>query len=288
MSFSETMSAYQERINQELDALTQKGPCFQHTLFEAMRYSLLDGGKRIRPILTLEFARLCGVSQEVAMPYACAIEMIHTSSLIHDDLPCMDDDALRRGRPTNHIVYGEAIAVLAGDALLNYAFETVLNAPELCQDAAQVLARAVGASGMMGGQVIDLEGETRDLSLEELGELHRLKTGALIRAAVEMGCALGGADNARRSGAIAYAEALGLAFQMKDDILDVEGDAAVLGKATGVDALCHKTTYVSLLGIDRAKEMLAELTERAEQALSVFPEHEFLSELTRALAVRNH
>ena len=288
MSFATKMTEYQTTINEALNALMQERDCLHKTVFEAMRYSLLDGGKRIRPILTLEFARLCGVSLQDAMPYACAIEMIHTYSLIHDDLPCMDDDALRRGRPTNHIVYGEAVAVLAGDALLNYSFETVLDAPFVCQDAMQVLAHASGANGMIGGQIIDLEGESRSLALDELRELHRLKTGALICAAVEMGCALGNASKEKRDAATAYAEALGLAFQMKDDLLDVEGDVELLGKATGTDALCHKATYVSLLGISRAKEMLDELTNRAEQALSIFPDHEFLSELTRALAVRDH
>ena len=235
MAELERLEEHRARIEDWLHA------CFQDcaprgNLYDAMRYSLLAGGKRLRPVLVLEACRLCGGAVEDALPFAGAIEMVHTYSLIHDDLPCMDDDDLRRGRPTNHKVFGEANAVLAGDGLLTAAFETMLAPgqklpPERVLGAAGILAQAAGGRGMVGGQVLDMAGEGRALGLTEVEELQRLKTGALIRAAVEMGCAVAGGAEEQREALCRYADCLGLAFQIQDDILDVVGDEATLGKA---------------------------------------------------------
>ena len=243
-------------------------------LYDAMEYSLLAGGKRIRPVLTLECCRMCGGEPETALPLAGAVEMIHTYSLIHDDLPCMDDDDLRRGRPTNHKVYGEATAVLAGDALLTAAFEVILDAgslpPERLLTAAAVLARAAGGWGMVGGQVLDMAGEGHALSLSEVEELQRMKTGALITAAAEMGCVAAGGAQEQRAAVRRYAEKLGLAFQIQDDILDVVGNAAALGKSVGSDARSEKTTFVTLKGVETCRKLVRRLTEEAKEALAVF------------------
>ncbi len=244
-------------------------------LYDAMRYSLLAGGKRIRPVLLMEVCRMCGGAPEQALPLAGAIEMVHTYSLIHDDLPCMDDDDLRRGRPTNHKVYGEATAVLAGDALLTAAFETVLaretDLPaQRVLEAADCLGRAAGARGMVGGQILDMAGEGHALGLAEIEELQRLKTGALIMAAAEMGCIAAGGTELQRAAVRHYAERLGLAFQVRDDILDVIGDEATLGKSVGSDVKSEKSTFVTLKGLDACRTLVEQLTEEAKQALSVF------------------
>lgn len=271
--------------------------CFQNCqsrgdLYDAMRYSLLAGGKRLRPVLVLESCRLCGGDRGQALPFAGAVEMVHTYSLIHDDLPCMDDDDLRRGRPTNHRVYGEATAVLAGDGLLTAAFETMLAPgqslpPERTLEAAGILARAAGGQGMVGGQILDMAGEGRTLGLLEVEELQRLKTGALIAAAAEMGCVVAGGTAEQRSSLRCYAESLGLAFQIQDDILDVIGDEAMLGKPVGSDARSEKTTFVSLKGLDSCHALVAELTDRAVDALQPFGEEaESLCRLARSLAGR--
>ena len=266
------------------------------TLFESMEYSLMAGGKRIRPQLVLEFCSLCGGSREQAMPFACALEMIHSYSLIHDDLPCMDDDDLRRGKPTNHKVYGEAAALLAGDALLTLAFETMLSpesiaaaGAERAARAAGELARAAGAHGMVGGQIIDLESEGKQVPLEVLEKMDEGKTGALILAACRMGCILGGASPAQMQAAEIYARSIGLAFQIQDDLLDVTGDAALLGKNTGMDSARGKSTYVSLLGVEKARETVERLTRTAVDALAVFGEKaQPLAELALALQNRDH
>ena len=271
--------------------------CFQDRaprgdLYDAMNYSLLAGGKRIRPALMLETCRLCGGEPEHILPFAGAIEMIHTYSLIHDDLPCMDDDDLRRGRPTNHKVYGEATAVLAGDALLTAAFEWMLDPsvelpPQRVLEAAGVLARAAGAQGMVGGQVLDMAGEGHAMGLTEVEELQRLKTGALIRAAAEMGCVLAGGSEEQRKAVCRYAERLGLAFQIRDDILDVVGDEATLGKPVGSDAKSEKNTFVTLKGLDECRCLVDKLTDEAVEALSLFGEEgESLCWLARSLASR--
>ncbi len=267
------------------------------TVVSAMEYSLTAGGKRIRPMLTLQFAKLCGGSEECALPFACAVEMIHTYSLIHDDLPCMDDDDLRRGKPTNHKVFGEAAAVLAGDALLTLAFETVLsekaaalNGFAKCAEAGRVLASCAGAEGMIGGQIIDIESENeaRSISLERLRVMDEKKTGALIKAACLMGCISAGADETQKNAASRYAECIGLAFQIVDDMLDVTSDEATLGKPIGSDSANNKSTYVSLLGLDECKKLASRLTDEAISSLSVFSNGaEDLTALALSLRDRN-
>lgn len=285
---------YVETIEQALENFVPQEPVLYQKLLEAMRYSLLDGGKRIRPILVLEFCRVCGGDVQAALPYACAVEMIHTYSLIHDDLPCMDDDAMRRGKPSNHTVFGEDTALLAGDALLTLAFETML-APEHVQAvgaeraaaAAQCLAHAAGAHGMVGGQVIDLMSEGQQIPLETLQIMDEHKTGALILAAARMGCILAGQTGEHLKAAEQYSSSLGLAFQIVDDILDVTGDAAVLGKPLGSDEENQKCTYVSILGLEKAEEWVQKLTQRALKELQTFSENtEFLEDLAKKLATR--
>ena len=260
-------------------------------LYDAMRYSLLAGGKRLRPVLLLESCRMCGGDVEGALPFACAVEMLHTYSLIHDDLPAMDNDDLRRGRPTNHKVYGEATAILAGDGLLTAAFETMLEhggdlpAPRVLA-AAACLGRAAGARGMVGGQALDMAGEGHALALADVEELQRLKTGALIAAAAEMGCILAGGGAEARAAVRRYAEKLGLAFQIRDDMLDVEGDEATLGKPIGSDAENEKTTFVTLKGLEWCQDAVERLTREAQEALDVFPEAGFLCWLAGELVAR--
>ena len=260
-------------------------------LYDAMRYSLLAGGKRLRPVLLLESCRMCGGDVEGALPFACAVEMLHTYSLIHDDLPAMDNDDLRRGRPTNHKVYGEATAILAGDGLLTAAFETMLEhggdlpAPRVLA-AAACLGRAAGARGMVGGQALDMAGEGHALALADVEELQRLKTGALIAAAAEMGCILAGGGAEARAAVRRYAEKLGLAFQIRDDMLDVEGDEATLGKPIGSDAENEKTTFVTLKGLEWCQDAVERLTREAQEALDVFQEAGFLCWLAGELVAR--
>ena len=265
----------------------------QGTVFEAARYSAMAGGKRLRPALVLEFCRLCGGELRSALPFACALEMIHTYSLIHDDLPCMDNDDLRRGKPTNHKVYGEAMAVLAGDGLLNLAFETASDpmllaeiTPQTQLRAIRTLCRASGMEGMIGGQVLDIEAEKRPISLEELQTLQSLKTGALICAAAALGCIIGGAEKSRFDAGQEYARCIGLAFQIQDDILDIEGDEAVFGKPIGSDAQNQKSTYPSLLGLDACKQMVKDLSQQAVDALSAFEDTGILIPLAWSLAER--
>jgi geranylgeranyl diphosphate synthase type II len=268
--------------------------CLQSKLLRAMRYSLLAGGKRIRPALLLEFCGLCGGDQEAALPFAAALEMIHTYSLIHDDLPCMDDDGLRRGKPSNHVVFGEARALLAGDALQTLAFETMLSpavvrgvGAERAAEAAGILARAAGAHGMAGGQEIDLSSEGKKITMETLQKMDQCKTGALIRAAAAMGCALAGADQRLRKAADEYAASVGFAFQIVDDILNEKGDAEALGKPVGNDREKGKSTYVSLLGLQSAGRAAAELTKTAVDALGAFGGGtEYLAGLAEKLAAR--
>ncbi len=295
MTLEERLRDCAELMQTELDRrLPPPGELPQDTVIEAMRYSLLAGGKRIRPFLTLEFCRLSGGGEEAALPFACAVEMVHTYSLIHDDLPCMDDDDLRRGRPTCHKVYGEAMALLAGDGLLNRAYETALagavdcDRPEYGVAAAAELAGAAGILGMIGGQVLDMEGETRSLSAEELSRMHSLKTGALIKAAARMGCLAAGAPEALLQAAEDYAANLGLAFQMVDDILDVTGDPAKLGKAVGADGVHHKSTYVSLFGLEEAGRLAEEATRRAVEAVEGIPGSGLLRQLAESLLHREH
>ena len=260
-------------------------------LYDAMKYSLLAGGKRLRPVLTLESCRLCGGDVRAALPFACAIEMIHTYSLIHDDLPCMDDDDLRRGRPTPHKVFGEATAVLAGDGLLTAAFEIALEgraglAPERVLEALDLLSHAAGAGGMVGGQSLDMAGEGHSLTVADVEELQRLKTGALISAAAGMGCIVAGADGGTRAGVDRYAQKLGLAFQVRDDMLDVAGTEGELGKTTGSDRRDEKTTFVTLRGLDGCADLVEKLTAEAVDALEGIPGGGFLQDLARSLTER--
>ena len=247
------------------------------TVVDSMEYSLMAGGKRIRPFLTLEFAKLCGGSEANAVPFACAVEMIHTYSLIHDDLPCMDNDDMRRGKPTNHKVFGEAAALLGGDGLLTLAFETVLseravslNGYERCAKAGRVLAEYAGVSGMIGGQMIDLESEEKSVPLEILQIMDENKTGALIAAACVIGCISAGASDEQIQAAKDYAMNIGIAFQIVDDMLDVMSDTATLGKTVGSDMENKKSTYVSLLGLDECRRISFELTEKAVESLKAF------------------
>ncbi len=277
-------------LNMINNALEQYLPESDDIVSQAMKYSVRNGGKRIRPMLTLEFCKACGADPQKAIPFACAVEMIHTYSLIHDDLPCMDDDDYRRGKPSCHIAYGEANALLAGDALLTLAFETVVKADVEAENvvrAVKELSYSAGILGMVGGQVLDLQNENKSLTLAELEQIHNLKTGELIRVACVLGCIAAGADEEKIKAAEAYAKGIGLTFQIVDDILDVTSDAETLGKPIGSDAENQKTTYVSLLGIEKSKEVAAQLTKDAKDALSVYSENtEALSELADNLLIR--
>lgn len=259
-------------------------------LTEAMEYSLLAGGKRIRPVLVLETCRLCGGDPVRALPLACGVEMIHTYSLIHDDLPAMDDDDLRRGRPTNHKVYGEATAILAGDGLLTAAFGVLTQAElpaERVVEAVSCLSREAGPEGLVGGQVLDMAGEGRALTRGELEQLQQLKTGALISAAAELGCIAAGGTEEQRCAVREYARCIGRAFQIQDDILDVTGDQEVLGKEAGSDEKNQKTTYVTLEGLEKAKKDVEALSVQAIEDLNKLPgNNEFLENLIRILIKR--
>ena len=262
------------------------------SLLDSERYSLFAGGKRIRPALTLEFCKLFGGEESAAIPFACAVEMIHTYSLIHDDLPCMDNDDLRRGKPTNHKVFGETIALLAGDSLLTGAFEVAASNVEAGADvsamAVAYLASCAGRYGMIGGQVMDIEGEKRKLTLDELLKLHSLKTGALISAASVMGALAAGVrlDDKAMKDVITYAENIGLAFQIVDDILDCTGDEATLGKRVGTDAAHEKNTFMSFYSLEEAQFYADRLTQDAIQAVRKYPESDTLCALAEWLAKR--
>ena len=286
MTFKDVMEGYQKTVEAYLQTLfAEDAP--QKQLFDAMRYSLLAGGKRIRPILVLEFCRICGGDAEKAMPFAAAIEMVHTYSLIHDDLPCMDNDDYRRGRLTNHKVFGEANAVLAGDALLTAAFGQLARAElpaERIGKAVALLSQRAGECGMVGGQVLDLAGEQLVLTEEEIYNLHRLKTGALISAACQLVVIAAGGTQEQLDAADRYAEALGLAFQTRDDMLDVLGDAGKMGKATGMDE--NKNTFVRLYGVGACSRLIEKETQKSIEALGVFEDSEFLKELSMKLAIR--
>ena len=290
MQFTAQMELYRGMVEEYLQqCFTQPNAPYQ-TLLEAMRYSLLAGGKRIRPILTLEFCRLCGGDVEKALPVACGVEMLHTYSLIHDDLPCMDNDDLRRGKSTNHKVYGECTATLAGDALQAAAFASVLGAglsDTARAKAAAFLAEAAGYSGICGGQQIDMEWEGRALSEAELMEIHRRKTAALLRGACLMGVAAASGRPEQERAAAEYAEQIGLAFQIRDDVLDVIGDEKTIGKPVGSDVREDKRTFVALYGVDKCLEMVKLHTECAKAALADFgDEAEFLRVLADMLAER--
>ena len=279
------------KIEAALDRYTAECGSLHPELLEAMRYSLLNAGKRIRPILTLEFCRAAGGNPENAMPFACGVEMIHTYSLIHDDLPCMDDDELRRGKPSCHIKYGEDTALLAGDALQALAFNVMLKyrvvSPHQTVEAANELAFACGAAGMVGGQVIDLKNEGRSVSVEELRKMDSGKTGAIIKAACVMGVIAADGDARLIETARQYAENIGIAFQITDDILDVTSDVKTLGKPIASDIENDKSTYVSLLGLDNARREAERYTALAVEAVEPLGDNaEFLAEFAKMLAGR--
>lgn len=259
----------------------------QKKLFESMKYSLLAGGKRLRPIFAFEFCRICGTDWKKAAPLAAAVEMIHTYSLIHDDLPCMDNDDFRRGRPTNHKVYGEALAVLAGDALLTDAFTIAATADlegKAMADAIGVLSECAGSLGMVGGQVLDIMSEERVLSEQEVLDIQSRKTGALIRAACACGAIAGGATEEQFDAACQFAAGLGLAFQIRDDMLDVIGTKEEMGKGVGTDET--KNTFVRLYGLERCGDLVTKYTDYAISALNAFEDTSYLTALAESLTTR--
>ena len=282
------------RVESALEALFPKPSGLQQRVVEASRYSLFAGGKRLRPILCLAAAEVAGWDSESVMPAACALEMIHTYSLIHDDLPAMDNDDFRRGMPTNHKVYGEAMAVLAGDALLTEAFafvarlaDTETFPPDRVLRAIRVLVKSAGYRGMVGGQVIDLECENREVDLATVEYMHIHKTGALLSGSLEIGAILGGGSPDTINALTRYGHHMGLAFQITDDILDVEGDAAEMGKKPGSDAAKNKKTYTALLGLAQSREAAQRHVDASLQALESFGETaEPLRAISKYLLVR--
>ncbi len=295
MNFKEKLKSYVDVINDFLDKYIVVEDVPEKVLYSSMKYSLEAGGKRLRPVLSLSVCDMLDGNINDVIPYACAIEMIHTYSLIHDDLPSMDDDNFRRGKPTNHKVFGEAIAILAGDGLLNSAFELMLKASSYGDKgldkkikAISVIANASGIKGMIAGQVIDLESEDSDISPELLKRMHKCKTGALIKAPVISSAVLCGASKDEIKHLESFSENIGLAFQIKDDILDIEGDSDKLGKNIGSDASNGKSTFVSIYGLDKSKEMLFNITANAVSDLDIFGDKAlFLKELSKYLLERD-
>ena len=289
MNFDLRTKAYRAYIEQHLsDFYARFHDEPQKPLFDAIEYSLLAGGKRLRPIFAFDFCRMCGGDWKTAAPFAAAVEMIHTYSLIHDDLPCMDNDDFRRGRPTNHKVYGEGMAVLAGDALLTDAFMSAAsaklpNASDM-STAISLLAECAGSLGMVGGQVLDIRSEERELSEEEVLAIQSRKTGCLISAACCLGAIAGGATQAQFDAAGRFAAALGLAFQIRDDMLDVIGTQEEMGKGVGTDAA--KNTFVRLYGLQKCEELVNRYTQYAIDALDVFDNTEYMIALAKSLTDR--
>lgn len=287
-----TAEDYKQIIESYLATVLPASEDEKEGLSQSMRYSLLAGGKRIRPMLALEFSRILNGDLEQTLPAACAIEMIHTYSLIHDDLPCMDDDVLRRGKPTNHVVYGECTATLAGDALQSLAFSTLLASSlpaERKVKCAKILSDAAGYAGMCRGQFLDMLGEGRQLSAEELTEINNYKTGALLAAACSIGAAAAGAKDRVIAQAGEFGYKLGLAFQIRDDMLDVISSDAELGKSVGSDAEENKNTYVVLLGLARCEKEVNKLSEEAIRILKEnFENADFLIALTHSLENRKN
>ena len=281
-AYRDYIEEYLESIYAEFKNLPQK------QLFEAMEYSLLAGGKRLRPIFVFDFCRMCGGDWHEAAPLAAAIEMIHTYSLIHDDLPSMDNDDFRRGRPTNHKVYGEAMAILAGDALLTDAFMMAARAelpnPADLATAISLIAECAGSMGMVGGQVLDIQAENRECTVQEVLDIQNRKTGRLISAACALGAIAGGADEEKFDAACKFAAGLGLAFQIRDDMLDVIGTQEEMGKGVGTDET--KNTFVRIYGLEKCEELVQTYTNYALDALDVFENHQFMKELALSLTDR--
>ncbi len=274
MSLKVYLTRQSAAVEKALDRALPRATTKPHTIHKAMRYSLLAGGKRLRPILCLAAAEACGGTTEAALPLACAVECIHTYSLIHDDLPCMDNDDFRRGRPTNHKVFGEGVAVLAGDALLTVAFELAASAPGTRRypvaTLVRELAHASGSRWLIGGQVADLEGEGKAATLRELRFIHEAKTAALLTAAIRLGAMSANATPARLEALSTFGKHLGLAFQVIDDILDVTQSSEKLGKSAGKDVAAQKTTYPALLGLEKSRREAQRLTTTALDALEPF------------------
>ena len=280
-----------ELINQELDSIYSEDTALNATLAKSMNYSLMAGGKRLRPILIMAAADAVGADGEKFLHLATSIEMIHTYSLIHDDLPAMDNDDYRRGKLTNHKVFGDGIAILAGDALLTMAFEVIADSPNIDTEkklkVIKEMSSAAGAEGMVGGQVIDLESEGKHIDMDTLRKMHSAKTGALFCAAIRSGAILGGATDKQLADLTQYARCFGLAFQITDDILDVTGDEASIGKPVGSDEKNHKSTYVTLGSLQSAQELAQKAVNEAKKALADFgTEADFLRELVDYLIPR--
>lgn len=293
MSLSKFISARISAIDRALDGFLPKASTKPATIHKAMRYSLFAGGKRLRPILALASAELCGGSTSAAMPAACAVECVHTYSLIHDDLPCMDDDDLRRGRPTSHKVFGEGIAVLAGDALLTIAFEILSksNGSKRHTPAMMVreLAAASGSRWLIAGQVMDIEGEGAAVSKSALRFIHQAKTAALLTCALRLGAMSANATPSKLQSITDFGQALGLAFQVIDDILDVTQTTEKLGKTAGKDVAATKATYPALFGLERARAVAHELTNKATAALKPFGKKgDIMREISNSLLIREY
>jgi len=296
MNLQTYLKSHQKTINAALGDLLKTDSSQPDLIIQAMRYSLLAGGKRLRPILAIAAAEATQGNAAAVLPVACAIEMIHTYSLIHDDLPAMDNDILRRGQPTAHIQFDEATAILAGDALLTKAFE-ILSAPQEDQPTdymsrlriVHILSRAAGHQGMIQGQMLDISGEGQELDLESLKELHLFKTGALIEASVKIGATYGHADADQIKALREYANRIGLAFQIADDILNVSGDPECLGKAVGTDSIKGKNTFPNLLGLDNARKYAQDLVQNALKAIRIFDSQaDPLRAIARYIRERDH
>ncbi|WP_024620745.1 polyprenyl synthetase family protein [Metaclostridioides mangenotii] len=286
MEFNSSLRKRASYIENILNEYMPKEEGYQKSVIEAMNYSLSAGGKRLRPILTLEACKIVGGNEEDAIPFAVAIEMIHTYSLIHDDLPALDNDDLRRGRATNHKVYGEAMGILAGDSLLNYAFEIMLkgslgkNNPEKYLRAVYEIARHAGIYGMIGGQVVDVESEDKKIDKEKLDYIHNNKTAAMIIGCMRAGAIVGGADQVELESVTNYAKNIGLSFQIVDDILDIVGDEEKLGKKVNSDIENNKSTYPSLLGLEKSRDIATELISDAKNSIeTTFESADFLKGL---------
>ncbi|MBC8584207.1 polyprenyl synthetase family protein [Youxingia wuxianensis] len=291
-SYQTKLEEYARLTEKALEEKTTWGACRQRQVLDAIRYSLLGGGKRLRAAMVLEFGRLCGAPVPAALDLACAVEMVHAYSLIHDDLPCMDNDDYRRGKPSCHKKFGESTALLAGDGLLTLAFETIFSSRVLTSqqknDAAGILAQASGIFGMIGGQVIDLESEGQKIDMDALNTLYALKTGALLRCAALLGCIAGAPEPEFLEASQIYARKCGLAFQITDDILDVMGEEEKLGKPIGSDRENKKTTYVTLLGLEGAKQSARQQIEQAKESVKEFEENGFLLWVADMILTRDH
>lgn len=293
INVKEMLAEYAEMTEEALEKYLPETECLQKTLINAARYSLSAGGKRLRPALVMEFCKICGGEPDTALPAACAIEMTHTFSLIHDDLPCMDDDDLRRGKPSCHKAFGEAAAVLAGDALAIMPYQIIADAgirnrlsPDASLKIIKLLSELSGFYGMTGGQIIDLENEEKKVPEAIILEMYRMKTGALLEFCCRAGCIAAGAGAAEQLAAGSFGRRLGVAFQITDDILDITADEKLLGKPVGSDGKDKKYTYVSAVGLEKAKEQARTLTNQAIEELSCFENADFLKELALSLTER--